>query len=133
MVWHLMFLSSHLSKLLPQNVYFNSFAAILNNSLPTKCCFFTKHPQNRLCHGVTFKVAPFNSFIFEESIHIIIICNLSYGWCIDKELNQVQGFMIVISFYIIKAAFRKLVFHVTPWHSTFFEMVFLSRTLFFLQ
>ena len=53
---------------------------------------------------------------FEESIHIITICNLSYGWCIDKELNPVKGFMIIISFYIIKAAFRKLVFHVTPWH-----------------
>ena len=69
--------------------------------------------------------------IFEESIHMIIICNLSYGWCIDKELNQVQGFMIVISFYIIKAAFRKLVFHVTPWHSTFLETVFFTRTLLF--
>lgn len=69
--------------------------------------------------------------IFEESIHIIIICNLSYEWCIDKELNQVQGFMILISFYIIKAAFRKLVFHVTPWHFTFLETVFLNKTLLF--
>jgi hypothetical protein len=69
--------------------------------------------------------------IFKESIHIIIICNLSYGWCIDKELNPVQCFMIAISFYIIKAAFRKLVFHVTPWRSTFFETLFLNRTLLF--
>ena len=67
--------------------------------------------------------------IFEESIHIIVISNLSYEWWIDKELHQVQGFMILISFYIIKFTFRKLVYHVTPWLYTFLETVWLNKTL----
>ena len=67
--------------------------------------------------------------IFEESIHIIVISNLSYEWWIDKELHQAQGFMILISFYIIKFTFRKLVYHVTPWLYTFLETVWLNKTL----
>ena len=73
---------------------------------------------------------PLSSVSFsEESIHIIIICNLSNEWCIDKELNQVQGFMILISVCIIKAAFKKLAFPVLQWHFTFLERHFWIKRL----
>ena len=100
MVWHLLFLSSHLSllhvksKLLPQYLFIYSLEAILNECLPIECFFITKHPKKQLCHGVT-------------SVQIF---NLSYKLFMGKKLNEVQCFMILISFYNIKAALKKLSF-----------------------
>ena len=121
-VWQLIFLSSHLvllhvkSKLFPQNLWLYSLAAILNNRLPTKCFVFTNNPKTNFVTVWHLRSPLWSVSIFEKSIHIIIICNLSYEWCTDKELNQVQGFMILIKFCIIKTVFRKLVFHITQWH-----------------
>ena len=150
MVWHIFFnlrwkrhgvtflcLSSHLSLLhvesilLLQNLYLYSLASILNNSLPTNYFSSQNIPKTNFVM-VWHLMLPLSSvLIFVESIHIISICNLSYDWCIEKELNEVQGFMILISFYFINDAFGNSVFHVTPRHFTFFEAVFMNTTLLF--
>ena len=137
MVWHLMFLSSHLSllhvksKLLPQistYIVLQLFWTIVY----LQHAFSSQNiPKTNIVMVWHLRLPLSSVTIFEEFIHIIIFCNLSYGWCIHQELNQLQGFIILISFYIIKAAFRKLVFLVTPWHSIFLETVFLNRNLLF--